>query len=156
MLITIEKVIILKTVSIFSSISDETLAQLAKVMTEVELDTGEQLFAKGDLGDDMFVIINGEVCVHDGDHTLNHLGEKDIFGEMAVLDPEPRVASVTATQPTRMLRLDRQSLYELMDKHSEAAHGIIKVLCGHLRARVADINALKAELNELKTLTTLA
>ncbi len=146
MLITIEKVIILKTVSIFSSISDETLAQLALVMTEEELDTGQELFAKGDYGEDMYVIISGSVRVHDGENTLNNLGEKDIFGEMAVLDPRPRVASITAVEPTRLLRLDRPSLYELMDKHSEVAHGIIRVLCGHLRDRIADIN----ELNALK------
>ncbi len=144
MLITIEKVIILKTVSIFSSISDETLAQLALIMTEEELESGEELFAKGDYGEDMYVIINGKVKAHDGETTYNFLGEREIFGEMAVLDPEPRVASITAVEPTRLLRLDRSSLYELMDKHSEVAHGIIRVLCRHLRERIADINSIKA------------
>ncbi len=144
MLITIEKVIILKRVSIFSSISDETLAQLALVMSEEELDSGEQLFAKGDLGEDMYVIISGKVRAHDGETTYNFLEDKDIFGEMAVLDPRPRVASITAVEPTRLLKLDRQSLYELMDKHTEVAHGIIRVLCSHLRERIADINALNA------------
>lgn len=144
MLITIEKVIILKTVSIFSSITDETLAQLAMIMTEEELDTGEQLFAKGDYGEDMYVIINGKVKAHDEAVTYNFLSERDIFGEMAVLDPEPRVASITAVEPTRLLRLDRTSLYELMDKHSDVAHGIIRVLCRHLRERIADIDTLKA------------
>lgn len=148
MLITIEKVIILKTVSIFSSISDETLAQLARVMTEIELAPEASLFAKGDLGHDMYVIIDGEVRVHDEDHVLNFLGEGDIFGEMAVLDPEPRVASVTATRQSRLLRLERQPLYELMDRHSEVAHGIIRVLCGHLRARVRDVNTLKSQIEK--------
>lgn len=146
MLITIEKVIILKTVSIFSSISDETLAQLARVMTEIELEAEEELFAKGDLGHDMYVIIDGEVRAHDGETVFNLLGEGDIFGEMAVLDPEPRVASITATRPSRLLRLERQPLYELMDRHSEVAHGIIRVLCGHLRARVGDVNRLKSQI----------
>lgn len=146
MLITIEKVIILKTVSIFSSISDETLAQLAHVMTEVELEPDQPLFHKGDLGEDMYVIIEGEVKAHDGPHTFNYLQEGNIFGEMAVLDPMPRVASITATQPTRLLRLERQPLFELMNRHSEVAHGIIQVLCGHLRDRVADINQLKSQL----------
>jgi CRP-like cAMP-binding protein len=87
----------------------------------------------------MYLIVEGEVRVHDGDYTLNHLHSRDGFGEMALLDPEPRVASVTTVRDTRLLRLDQEPFYELMDEHNEVARGVIRVLSRHLRARVRDL-----------------
>jgi len=77
---------------------------------------------------------------------LNYLGERDVFGEMAILDPAPRVASITATKETRLLRLNQEPLYELMSERTEVAQGIIRVLSRHLRDRVQDINDLRVQL----------
>jgi hypothetical protein len=95
MLSTIEKVIALKGASIFAETPGESLVELATQVDEIAVSGGDTIINKGDLGDCMYVIVVGEVRVHDGERTLNHLGEGDVFGEMAVLDAEPRVASVT-------------------------------------------------------------
>jgi hypothetical protein len=146
MLLTLEKVIILKTISTFSQIPDEILAEIASRLEECSISENETLFEKGDYGDSMYIIVEGEVRVHDGEHTLNYLGERDVFGEMAILDPAPRVASVTATKETRLLRLNQEPLYELMSERTEVAQGIIRVLSRHLRDRVQDINDLRVQL----------
>jgi len=91
----------------------------------------------------MYIIVDGSVRVHDGERTLSHLHAGDIFGEMAILDAEPRMASVSAVADTQLLRLDQESFYELMDDHSEVARGIILVLSRHLRACVKDLNELR-------------
>jgi AAA family ATP:ADP antiporter len=150
MLSTIEKVITLKTVSIFAGTPDEILAEVASLLEEVELREGETIFEKGDAGDCMYIIVDGQVRVHDGGRTLNYLGEGDVFGEMAVLDPEPRLASVTAVEDTRLFRLDQEAFYELMDDQIEVARGIIHVLSQHLRARVRDLNDLRTRLEALE------
>jgi AAA family ATP:ADP antiporter len=150
MLSTIEKVITLKTVSIFAGTPDEILAEVASLLEEVALVEGETIFEKGDAGDSMYIIVDGQVRVHDGGRTLNYLGEGDVFGEMAVLDPEPRLASVTAVQDTRLFRLDQEPFYELMDDRIEVARGIIRVLSQHLRARVRDLNELRTRLEALE------
>ncbi len=150
MLSTIEKVITLKTASIFAGTPDEILAEVASLLEEVELKEGETIFEKGDAGDSMYIIVDGQVRVHDGGRTLNYLGEGDVFGEMAVLDPEPRLASVTAVEDTRLFRLDQEPFYELMDERIEVARGIIHVLSQHLRARVRDLNDLRARLEALE------
>jgi AAA family ATP:ADP antiporter len=150
MLSTIEKVIILKAVSIFAGTPDEILAEVASLLEEVELREGETIFEKGDAGDCMYIIVDGKVRVHDGGRTLNYLGEGDVFGEMAVLDPEPRLASVTAVEDTRLFRLDQGAFYELMDDRIEVARGIIHVLSQHLRARVRDLNDLRTRLETLE------
>jgi HEAT repeat protein len=148
MLSTIEKVIALKAASIFAETPDEALADLATYVDEIVVGGGECILQKGDLGDSMYVIVVGEVRVHDGQRTLNHLGEGDVFGEMAVLDTGPRVASVTAVVDTRLLRLDQETLYELMDAHIDVAQGIIRVLSRHLRHRVKDLNDLRGLVAE--------
>jgi len=146
MLSTIEKVLILKSVNIFDETPDEILADVAQVCEDVEFKSGDKIFEKGDAGNSLYIIISGQVRVHDGEHTLNFLGERDVFGEMALLDPEPRVASVTAVEDTRMLRLDQEPFFELMEDRIEVARGIIKVLSRRLRARVQDLNQLRARV----------
>lgn len=150
MLSTVEKIIILKTVDIFTGTPDSILAEVAALLQEVELQAGDTIFDKGGPGDCMYIIVTGEVQAHDEGHTLNHLGEGDVFGEMAVLDPEPRVASISALEDTLLLRLDQEPFYELMEDRIEVARGIIRVLSGHLRNRVRDVTEVKTQLQALE------
>ncbi len=95
-------------------------------------------------GDSLYIIVSGEIIVHDGDYTINTLGEAEVFGKMALLDPEPRMASATAESDALLLRLDQESFYELMDTRSEVARGIIRVLTARLRRRVSEFAELRA------------
>lgn len=142
----IEKVLILKTVGIFAETPDEVLADVAELLEEREMPAGTRIFAQGDAGSSMYIIVNGEVRVHDGDHTLNHLYTSEVFGEMALLDPEPRVASVTTVTDTLLLQLEQDAFYQLMDERNEVAHGVIRMLTRHLRARVRDIRELRRQI----------
>jgi HEAT repeat protein len=145
---TIEKVIILKTVNIFAETPDEALVEVAGILEEVEVSAGEQIIEKDELGDTMYIIVNGKVRVHNGEVELNILKERDIFGEMAVLDAEPRSASVTALEDCLLFRLNQDSFYELMADRIEITRGIVRVLSGHVRARVRDVMELRAQLHE--------
>ncbi len=133
MLLTVEKVIILKSVSIFSRTPEEVLVEVASVLREVDVKRGETIFEKGDIGTSMYFIVGGRLRIHDGDVTVAELGEREIVGELAVLDPQPRNASVTALEDTILLQLDQEALYELMTDRVEVARGIIRVLCHKLR-----------------------
>jgi CRP-like cAMP-binding protein len=146
MLSRIEKVLILKTVDIFAETPDDVLADIAALLHEVDVLAGAAIFAQGDPGTSMYIIVAGEVRVHDETAVLNHLYTRDVFGEMALLDPEPRVASVTAVTATQLLRLDQEPFYELMDERNEVARGVIRVLTRRLRARVRDLSAARAQL----------
>jgi HEAT repeat protein len=151
MLSTVEKVLVLKTVSMFSQTPDHVLADVADLLEEVDVTENETIFKQGDPGDSLYVILDGKVRVHDGERLLNYLGERDVFGEMALLDPEPRLASVTAIEATRLFRLDQAPFYELMAERPEVATGVIRVLSGHLRNRVRDIAGLNARIKELES-----
>lgn len=136
---TDERLLVLKTVGMFAEAPPEIQTRAAELLEEIVYRAGERIFEKGDPGNCMYIIAEGKVRVHDGDLTVNFLGKRDVFGEMAVLDPEPRSASVTAEEDTRLLRLDQDSLYELMAGQTEVVRGIIRILSQRLRARVKDM-----------------
>jgi cyclic nucleotide-binding protein len=132
-MLTIEKVIILKSVHMFAEASDEILSDVAAIVEELDVPAGRVIFEKGEAGDSMYVIVEGAVHVYDGERTICRLGARDIFGELALLDPEPRLASVSAEAPTRLLRLDREAFLELMEANIEIVRGVLHVLCERLR-----------------------
>lgn len=134
MLLTIEKVIILKSVSIFSQIPEEALVEVASILEEVRVEAGKEIIVKGDVSNVMYIIIEGRVRVHDGANVLTVMGEREVFGELAALDPVPRSASVTSTEDSYLFRMDRAALFELMSQHVGVAQGIIRVLCQRIRA----------------------
>jgi hypothetical protein len=136
-MLTIEKVLLLKGVSMFSATSEDTLADVASVLEEVELRPGELVFSKGDPGQSMYIVVSGRVRIFDGAKTINYLGEQEIFGELALLDPEPRSASVESAEETRLFRLDRDTLFELMTDNVGVVSGIMQVLCKRLRRMTA-------------------
>lgn len=143
MLSAIERVIALKTVSLFEQVPDDTLAALSAALEEVELSAGETVFEKGDPGDAMYIIVAGRLRAHDRGITLDLLSAGDVFGEMAVLDGAARSASITAGEDSLLLRLDGEALYDLMDRYGPVARGIIQVLLQRLRARMADLDRLR-------------
>ncbi|MDX2160007.1 MAG: cyclic nucleotide-binding domain-containing protein [bacterium] len=150
MLSIIEKVIVLKTVDMFAQTPDDVLAEVAQLLGEVRLAPGEPLFEMGDLGTSMYIVVTGQLRVHDGDYTLDLRNERQVVGEMALLDPEPRTASVTAVEETLLFRLDQEPFFDLMMDRSEVMRGILRVITASLRARVRDLAELRARVQELE------
>ena len=143
---TLEKVLILRTVNLFKSTPDDALAELGEILTEVEIPSGNNIVQKGEQGSSMFIIVNGKVAVMDGERVLNTLGERAVFGELALLDTEPRSATIRAVEDTLLFRLDQESFYELMSDRVEVAMGTIQMLTGNLRARVREVMELHEQL----------
>lgn len=133
MISTVEKVLFLKSVDLFSLIAGEDLAQVATIAQEVSFEAGEVILQEGEIGDSLFLIIEGEVQVHRLQKEIARLGERQSFGEMAILDDEPRSASVTSLSDVVCLKIAREEFFELMSEKMEIAHGIIRILTGRLR-----------------------
>ena len=92
---------------------------------------------QGDLGTSMFIIVDGSVRFFEGEHDLGTLGARGVFGELSALDPEPRAASVQAVDDCTLLKLEGESLYELMAGNKDVTRGIIRVLCDYARTNLA-------------------
>jgi CRP/FNR family transcriptional regulator, cyclic AMP receptor protein len=133
MISTVEKVLFLKSVDLFSQIPGEDLAQVALISTEEAREQGEEIFAEGESGDALYLVIDGKVRVHKHDRVIAELGERECFGEMAILDAAPRSATVTALIDSNLLKIAREDFQEIMSEKPEIAMGIIKVLTRRLR-----------------------
>lgn len=134
-LLLIEKVLILKSLSIFRDTPENILAELAPLMHETEYEKDVLVFAEGQIGDCMFIIHQGSVRIHKGNTTLAVLKEKEVFGELSLLDAETRSASATTADNTILFRIDQEPFYELIESRPEVARGFIKMLCKRLRAQ---------------------
>lgn len=132
--LTIDKVAILRDVSLFRGIPHEVLAGVATLLTERWAAPGERILEKGDPGDCLYVIASGRVRVHDGDRTLLYLDPLQFFGELSLLDAEPRSASVSAVERTHLFRLPQADFYALMSERPDITQSINRVLCGMVRS----------------------
>ncbi|MGB0925601.1 MAG: cyclic nucleotide-binding domain-containing protein [Pikeienuella sp.] len=129
----IEKVLILKSVDLFHQVPDEDLADIAPYLSSIYFDAGDHVMRKGDVGDELYVVVGGEVEIRRADGEKVRLGEKAVFGDLAALDPEPRVADVIAATPTHVLALSNDQLLSLFESNTEIASGVISALVGRLR-----------------------
>ena len=133
MLLTIEKVAILQGMDIFAGTPGHLLAAVAQIAEEVELHPGEALIVEGALEDCLYVVIEGQVRVHSNGQTLTTLGPGHSVGELALLDPEPRSASVNAVGEVRLFRIDKEPFAEVMLRRPEIAQGIMRALARRIR-----------------------
>ena len=134
-LLLLEKVLVLKSLAIFTETPETILSELAPIMQEEEAEAGTVLFREGDIGDCMYIIYKGDVKIHKGSTTLAILNEKDVFGELSLLDSETRSATATANTDCFLFKIDQEPFYELLESRPEIAKGFIKILCQRLRAQ---------------------
>jgi CRP/FNR family transcriptional regulator, cyclic AMP receptor protein len=127
---------ILSAVPLFAQVPAACLGHIAEVLEEVRVAAGEAVFEYGDEGDCMYIVVDGRVRVHRQELTIAMKSRLDVFGEMAVLDPERRSAAATAMEDTTLFRLDRAALAYLMDTQPEIVRGVIRVLCQYVRTNM--------------------
>ena len=133
-LLLIEKVLLLKSLSLFEETPETVLAEVAEILEEEEFKEVKQIFSAGEEAHCMYIIFKGEVRIHKDEHTLAVLKENDFFGELSMLDTDTRSASASAQTETLLLKIDQEPFYELMESRIEVAKGIIKTLCKRLKA----------------------
>lgn len=133
MISTVEKVLFLKGVDLFKNIAGEELSYIAQITDEVECAPSQTIFQEGDQGDAMYLIVDGRVKVHSGTEVFAELGNNQCFGEMSILDAEPRSASITALTELILLKIQRDDFAEILAEKPDISRGIIKVLTRRLR-----------------------
>lgn len=143
----LEKVILLKQTPLFAETPENILLDIAEISEDVDFSKDEIIFNKGDEGDCLYIIYSGQCAVFDEGHLLATLQEKDFFGDLALLDPEPRSATVKAVDKVQLLRIGQHAIYELMSDRIEVARGIIKVLCRRLRNQNLKFTEAKTQLD---------
>ena len=128
---------LLKQVSIFKELDDQSLLAVQKLLIEKIYPEKTVVFNENDPPDALYIIVKGGVRVSkrtksDRDMTLAFLGQGDFFGELGLIEPEPRSATVVTTEPSKLLVLTREDFQPLRD-NPLIAFNMLKVLSRRLR-----------------------
>ncbi len=136
------RVAFLKTVSIFTESPELLLRQIAENLIEMEVSEGDHIVLKGEMGDAMYIIVDGRVKVHDGDYIFSVLNKGDVFGKYYLLDKKERSATVTALSHTFLYRFSQELFYSITKNETTVITGVLRALVGRLR----DMNLAEEQL----------
>jgi len=123
---------------LFAALDPEGAASLRASMTEIEVHKGDVLFAEGEPGDRMYVILEGKVKLGqtsgDGrESLLAVLGPGEMFGELSLFDPGPRTSTATALTDAMVLGLGHPQLRPWLAGRTEVAEALLQALARRLR-----------------------
>jgi CRP-like cAMP-binding protein len=133
-----DTIALLRRVPVFSTLSEDELAHVARVAMTRRFDAGAIVFKEGDEGSTCYIVRAGRtraIRAHpDGRSiTLAHFGPGDIFGEMAMLDGERRSATVEATEDTDAIAILSSDMHRLLHEHADISVKLIAALGQRLR-----------------------
>jgi CRP/FNR family cyclic AMP-dependent transcriptional regulator len=107
---------LLKTIPIFSHLSDEEAKRLAAFATETSVADGQILIKQGDYSTELIAIEEGTADVVQDGEKIASLKDGDLIGEMGLIEREPRNADVIATSPMRVMRLTHWEIRRMSDE----------------------------------------
>jgi CRP/FNR family transcriptional regulator, cyclic AMP receptor protein len=99
----------------------------------LQLAPGDSLFREGEKGEKMYVLLEGEMDILLGDFVLETVGKGALIGEMALIDDNPRTASVVAKTSCRLAEIDRRRFHFLVQQTPHFATHVMKTLADRLR-----------------------
>jgi len=132
-LASIEKVIFLKSVDIFSHATIEELGRVAALAEEVHFQAGETIFRKGEPTDAIYFILAGRVAIEGNGRTVRELTEKQAFGTVAALDRNPAVHTAKAMDSVYALKLNAQDFDDILSVDFECVRAVLHALCQMIR-----------------------
>jgi CRP-like cAMP-binding protein len=138
---------------IFHGFKPEELSVFAPFLEVVRIKDSHTIFQEGMDGDAWFVILDGEVSVtkempSGPPHVLSHLYPGESFGEMALMDGAPRMATLYAVEDTMLARLPRETFLQLLRDRSLPAVKLLWAMSGVLCQRQRQLTAVLSDLVE--------
>ena len=127
-------------------------AQLERIARAGEIESyhpGEPIVVEGSLGDAMFLILSGQTAVHQGARTFATLQGGDLFGEMSLVEPVPRSASVTAMSAAFVFRLPHDAMRAMLADDAHAASVLLVQIVKTLSERMRRANQMLSSVDML-------
>lgn len=122
------KVEALKRAPLFSGLSRKELVQLARVSEDLEVERGTVLCKEGEVGQEFFVLVDGKVDVTKRGKRVATRGGGEFFGEIALLEETPRLATVTTKTKARLFVLTARDFRHLVDENPSVERKVLRVL----------------------------
>jgi HEAT repeat protein len=144
-----DRMLFLRKVGLFEDLSPADLKHVAEAATEHVFPEGHLIAGEGEPGDDMHIVVDGEIAVSvsdpAGSREVARREPGEYVGEMAILDQEPRMASLIASRETRTLSIDRRRFQRILRERPEASLAVMQVLSQRLREATHESRPSPAE-----------
>jgi CRP-like cAMP-binding protein len=119
-------------VPMFQACSQEELSAIAYLASPRALEAGSEIVREGDTGDDFYVLMMGTATVRRQGHDVGNLEPGDFFGELALFDPAPRNATITADVPVTMAVMERSRFQAALDAVPAIRDALLKGMARRL------------------------
>ena len=143
------KIETIRRMPIFKFLTYNELVRIMNITTVKDIGPNEQIIVEGDEGEDLFIVLKGNVKVHKGETEIVALQDGDHFGEMALIDKAPRSASVTTLTDTKLLQIGRSNFFEIIRKNPKLATKLLwsflQVISDRLRATNLELSGVRAD-----------
>jgi CRP-like cAMP-binding protein len=156
-----EAVQVLRRIPIFSKLDPAKLKLLAFASDHLTYDDGEVLFKEGDPPDSAYIIDEGEVNICAGeddtcDLVVGTLGRHDLFGEMAIFRNAPRVATIRASGPVSVMRIDGDMFLRLVTENPDTALGVMRMLSDKIARTTERFEAVEEKVRNMQSVADSA
>lgn len=158
---------LLREFQIFADLTNEELHSFHSILKEVEISAGEQFITEGEIGDSIYLLMEGEVEINQALTLSMNKGEADnrekaiiklsssmhpLFGEMSMFNEgDPRTANVKAITPCKLIRIDKDNLFSICEKNTQIGFKVMRNLGGIISG-----NLKKSNQNVLKLTTAFS
>ena len=133
MLSFIEKIIFLRDNTFFNGLKIHELIHIVKIAREINLPPDKIIIKQGEAGNELYILISGEVEVYTNDKKLASLGPGSCIGELSIIDEEPRSATVKTKKKTKILSINRRDFLLTLKENPSISINIMQVIAGRLR-----------------------
>ncbi|HEX7076331.1 MAG TPA: Crp/Fnr family transcriptional regulator [Hyphomicrobiaceae bacterium] len=129
---------LLGSAKLFGKVDEDCRLEIARQMRETSFSAGQSIFARGDTGKEVYLVLEGRVRLsvlssEGRELSFTHAERGDVFGEIAALDGGPRTADATAVTAVRAMTLSHTALKRLVETSPAFAEAAISFLCSRIR-----------------------
>jgi hypothetical protein len=147
--VTVKRLFALEGVEIFAQSDVDDLAAVAGVAKEQLFRKGERIYAEGDPGDALYVIVEGACEARREGEVVLTMKSRESFGETSLFDGAPRINEVVATADTTALVIDRRDFLDLLGDRPELLAGMFRVMSRQLKSMVVEVANRRSSTGDL-------
>jgi len=150
------KLEILHRMPLFRHLTYQELVRVLNITDVRSYQQGDKVVDQGEDGDELFIVLTGQVRIHSGDTIITRLGAGEHFGEMALVDKAPRSASVSADDASKLLVIRRRDFFDIIRKDHDVAVKLLWSFLGVLTDRLRNTSRELGEARERLSMEDIA